>query len=231
MIYIYSGAVPELDEALREALGPKHTLTIVPASTRDMASAKHVKDYFRHVGIRARLQHLRYYQDRKRLPVIFKHSDAIFLMGGNTFEFLAYAQRVGLFELLTEFEQRGGIIVAESAGSIILSPTIATARIPTTSPDDALVQLSDYRGMARLPFHVSPHFDPDAESAKQEKRELKALALCSKRKVLLLKDGEGVIVDAKKLVREVGQPKWIKPPKEVHKSIDADSLLAEWMKE
>ncbi len=231
MIFIYSGEVPALDQALLKKLGDKHTLTIIPASMNDMASAKQHKLYFRHQGIRARLQPLRYYQDRKRLPVIFQHSDAVYLAGGNTFEFLAYAQRVGLFALLAEFEQRGGIIVAESAGSILLSPTIATASIPSTCPDDERVKLEDYRGMARLPFHISPHYEPDAATAKQERRELKALALHSGHKVLLLQDGEGVVIKGNKVVLEVGEPKWIKAPKAVHESIDVDSLLLSWMKD
>lgn len=230
MLYIYSGEVPELDEALLAALGPKHTLTIIPASTRDMAAAKNVKHSFRSRGIRARLQHLRYYQDAKRLPVILQHSDAIYLMGGNTFELLAYAQRVGLFSLLEEFEARGGIIVAESAGSIILSPTIATASIPTTCPDNNFLKLENLSGMGRIPFHVSPHFHADAKAATQEKRELKALAVHSKSKVLVLADGEGVIVDGKKIVREVGKPKWMKPSDKVHADIDVDNLIQDWMK-
>ena len=50
MLYIYSGDVPELNDKLVEQLGKKHMITTIPANPSDMASAKHVTEFFRHAG-------------------------------------------------------------------------------------------------------------------------------------------------------------------------------------
>lgn len=231
MLYVFSGEVPELNANLLEKLGRKHTLTVIPASPRDMASAKHVTEYFRQEGLRARLKGARYYHDEKRLRQIIKNSDAVYLMGGNTFEFLAYAQRIDLFLILSEFEKAGGIILAESAGSIILTPNISTALIPTTCPDDHELDLESYTGMGRISFHVSPHFNPDISAATQELDELQALAYYSKIPVMVYKDGEGFIMEEDQIVHTVGQPGKLKTATAPSASIDVESLLPTWVAE
>lgn len=206
MLYVYSDEVPELDARLRETLGPKHTLTVIPATPRDLGAARHHTAHFRGAGLHARLQSTRFYRDPVCLRNIILNSDAVFLMGGNTFEFLAYAGRMGLFAILREFESRDGVIASESAGSIILSPNIATALLPTTCPDEQTVELDDYRGMSRIPFHVSPHFDPAAAVAGRELHELQALADFSSIPVLVLRDGEGIIMEGNSIIHTVGCP-------------------------
>lgn len=231
MLYIFSGEVPELDAKLIDQLGKKHTLTIIPASTGDMASAKHVTGFLRQEGLHARLVGARYYRDKRRLYQIIKNSDAVYLTGGNTFEFLAYAQRVDLFAVLREFELGGGVILSESAGSIILSPNISTALIPTTCPDDQPFDLDSYVGMGRIPFHMSPHFDPSLTSATQELNELQALAYHSKISVMVLKDGEGFIIENDKIVHTVGQPLKLETDTIPSASINVEVLLPSWVTE
>ena len=203
MIYIYSHDVPELDELLLETLGSKHRFTMIPPSPSEMGEALHAREVFREAGLHARTQSTRFYRDPNRLHNIIMNSDAVYLSGGNTFEFLEYAHTVGLFEMLEEFEEAGGIIVAESAGSIILSPNIATALIPTSCPDEETVHLESFIGMGRIPFHVSPHHDSES---KQENDELQALAHYSKIPVIALHDGEGIIVEGDEITRVVGNP-------------------------
>lgn len=211
MLYIYSGEVPELDQALRQALGSRHRLTIIPASLRDAAAARQVAEYFRHQGFHARLPGARYFRDRRRLASVIMNSDAVYLCGGNTFEFLAYARHTGLFALLAEFERRGGVIAAESAGSIILSLDVATALIPTTCPDEEHALLDSHAGMGRIPFHISPHFDPAADCAARELHELQALASYSGVPVMVLRDGEGMILDGQDIVTVCGTPQRLDP--------------------
>lgn len=206
MLYIYSGDVPELDDALLAALGDKHRLTVIPSALHDMASARYTVGCLRASGLRARLLGTRFYRDPDCLRQVVMNSDAIYLMGGNTFEFLDYAQRVELFDLIHEFEAAGGIVVAESAGSIILSPNIATALIPSSCPDEHLLELEDYTGMGRIPFHISPHYDSAATSAQRDRYELACLARHSAYPVWLLADGEGLIIDGDQVVRVVGEP-------------------------
>lgn len=233
MIIIYSGEVPELDVLLFERLGANHVLTIIPSNPADMASAKQVQGYFRQRGLRARLQSTRFYRVPKQLRQIIINSDAVYLMGGNTFEFLAFAHRVGLFMMLSEFEAQGGIILSESAGSIILSPTIATALIPTTCPDEQTVELNSYAGMSRLPFHVSPHFDPRAAHAAQELEQLQALADVSRQAVMVLQDGEGLVVQQQQVSNTIGQPQMLSPSvldwPESDRSVTTVEFLPPWV--
>lgn len=228
MLFVYSGEVHELNTVLLERLGKKHVLTTIPAAPNDMASAKHVTEYFRQEGIRARLLGARYYRDETRLRNVINNSKFLYLMGGNTFEFLAYAQRINLFSILKEFEDNGGVIMCESAGSIILTPNIATALIPTTCPDDHTLDLESYAGMNRIPFHISPHYEADAEHAQNELDELQLLANYSKIPVMVLQDGEGFIMEGQKITQIVGKPIELKPEDKPVSEDEIRNLLPEW---
>ena len=228
MIVVYSDEVPELDDFLRNRLGQKHRITVIPPSPTEMGAAKHATEHFRHVGLRARTQNTRFYRDPHRLHNIIMNSDAVYLIGGNTFDFLDYAHHIGLFELLDEFEQAGGIIIGDSAGSIILSPNIATALIPTTCPDDHTVDMESYLGMGRIPFHISPHFDPSAEVAQHELDELQTLANVSNRAVMVLQDGEGFIMEGNDIVQTTGKPKRLEPDASIPAVVNAVEILPIW---
>jgi len=211
VLYIYSADVPALDVAVLQALGPRHSLTVIPVSPRERSSARHVVEYLRQAGLHARLPGSRFFQDPRRLSNIIMNSDAIYLMGGNTFEYLDYARRVGLFDILAGFEAKGGLIMAESAGSIILSPTIIMALVPTTCPDEQLMAMEDFTGMGRIPFHVSPHFDPRAAVASCELDELQTLANLTSSTVWVLQDGEGLLVQGEAVIDCIGEPQCLKP--------------------
>lgn len=228
MLFIYSGDVHELNDKLAEQLGRKHIITTIPANPSDMASARHVTNVFRDSGLRTRLCSARYYRDIKRLRHIIKNSDAVYLMGGNTFEYLHYAQHTGLFEILADFEQAGGIIIGDSAGSIILTPNIATALIPTTCPDDQSYDLDSYLGMDRIHFHISPHFEPELKVASREIDELQALAYATKVPVRVLKDGEGFIMQDNDITFTVGEIRELSPDVAPSADINIDELLPEW---
>jgi len=228
VLYIYSGDVPELNDRLVEQLGKKYIITTIPANPSDMASAKHVTDSFRHAGLRTRLCSARFYRDPRRLHQIIMNSDAVYLTGGNTFEFLDYAYHTGLFEMLREFEAGDGVILGDSAGSIILSPNIATALIPTTCPDEHNIEMDSYVGMGRIPFHISPHFEPDADVAQNELDELQALAYVSKIPVKVLQDGEGFIMAGEAIIHTVGNPIDLAPDIAPDPKLNTADLLPDW---
>ncbi|MDH5694338.1 MAG: Type 1 glutamine amidotransferase-like domain-containing protein [Gammaproteobacteria bacterium] len=206
MLYIYSGEVPELDEVLRADLGEEHVFTVIPCGPHEIGAAKYMADCFRYHGIRARVLGTRYYKDRHRLRRIIMGSDGIFLMGGNTFEFLNYAKDIDLFKVLADYEEEGGLIAAESAGSIILSKRIDTAWVPSCHPDENTIGLTDFEGMGRLPFHISPHFDPESETSNQDRRELQQLANETDLKVVVLHDGDGLIINEQIITAQFGSP-------------------------
>lgn len=210
MIFIYSGESPALDRRLRYELGKKHRLLTIPFSPDEHWAAVEARDYFIATGIIAHTLSSDAYQNRTWLRDEIFSSDAVYLSGGNTYQFLDYARSIDLFSLLDCFETNGGIIVAESAGSIILSPDISTAAIPTTSPDENNVGLTDFHGMGRLPFHVSPHFEPESDRAEHEITELQRLAELSNTSVLMLQDGGGVVLDENELIFSAGSTHWIR---------------------
>lgn len=211
MIFIYSGAVDDLDGRLREVLGPQPTFTMIPCSPDDLGTAKEAAAWYQQAGIRARCLSRAYYLNPRRLYNAILASDAVYLCGGNTYEFLDWARGMDLFPLLRRFEEQGGVIAAESAGSIILSPDIATAGIPGSDPDPDTIGVQDLTAMGRLDFHISPHFDPLAPQADSDLRELQELADDSAIPVLVLEDGEGVIVQGDEIVFEAGTPVMLRP--------------------
>lgn len=211
MLYIYSGEVPELDEALRQALGASHRVTCIPYSPKEVWSADEATDYFRHAGIRARTLSRRFYRDPRRLEQAIMTSDAVYLAGGNTYEFLAYARHMGLFGMLQRFEASGGLIAAESAGSIILCDDIATAAVPSSCPDRNAIGLTELGAMGRIPFHISPHFNPRGFRARADLDELQGLADRSQRPVAVLQDGEGFVMEGERVLRFVGDGRMLMP--------------------
>jgi len=209
MLFIYSGEVPALDRRLRYELGAKHRLLTIPYAPEAHWAAIEARDYYRGCGINAHSLSEHAYRIKQQLRDAIFTSDAVYLTGGNTYQFLAYARQVELFSLLQVFEAVGGIIVAESAGSIILSPDISTAAIPTTCPDENGVGVTEFNAMGRIPFHVSPHHEPNSLQAAGEMEELQVLADLSDRSVLLLQDGAGVVMQGDEVIFSAGSPSWI----------------------
>lgn len=211
MLFIYSGAVPTLDQCLRAVLGPRPTFTMIPFSPEQLWSAKEAAAWFNDAGIRARCLPAAYYRTPRRLQNAINASDALYLCGGNTYEFLDFARQINLFPMLRAFEARGGIIGAESAGSILLSPDITTAGTPSREPDTNTPGLTNLRAMGRIPFHISPHYEPDHPLATQDLQELQLLADESGREVLVLEDGQGVILRGQTQLKTAGNPLMLQP--------------------
>jgi len=223
MIFIYSGEVPALDRRLSYELGVNHRLLTIPFAAEECWAALESRDYFRACGLNAQALSKLACNDKAQLRNEIFTSDAVYLSGGNTYQFLAFAKEVGLFSLLQAFESLGGIIVAESAGSIILSSDISTAAIPTTCPDENSVGITDFQAMGRLSFHVSPHYKPDAPQAKDEMEELQALANLSNTPILILQDGAGIVVQGDEVIFSTGSPAWLSPTNEQPLAIDTQT--------
>lgn len=91
--------------------------------------------------------------DKKRWDYAMQ-SDAVFLEGGNTFEFWAMLLLRGLDADLRKFAQRG-ILIGMSAGSHIISPTIDLASVA----DDNYLGFSgdELNSLGLTDFLVKPH--------------------------------------------------------------------------
>lgn len=83
-----------------------------------------------------------------------KENDVIILGGGNTFLFQWLLRRAGMLDGLSEFAKNGGILIGESAGSIIMSESIEIARFA----DEDIVGSENTDGLGIIDFEMKPHF-------------------------------------------------------------------------
>lgn len=83
-----------------------------------------------------------------------KNNDVIILGGGNAFLFQWLLRRNGVMDILSEFAQKGGIIIGESAGSIMMSETVEIARFA----DEDIVGSDNTDGIGIVDFEMKPHF-------------------------------------------------------------------------
>ena len=117
-------------------------------------------------------------------------SDAIFLGGGNTFYLLHHLREHKLLGKLRTYARSGGLLMGLSAGSILMTPNVMTAEVPSLDSDENEVGVKDYSALDLVPFEFSPHYRPnrktDAELLSHSKR--------SKRPIYACADGEGIVV-------------------------------------
>lgn len=222
MFFIYSGISKRMDSVLLNTLGKNHIITIIPTCPDDISSAKLYSKELMSSGLRTRVLRKEDYMNKELLETNILLSNSIYLIGGNTFDFNSYANKMGLGDIISKFISNGGVVCCESAGSIILSPTIAMAVIPTRHKDEqpkAFVK----KGLNLLPFHISPHF----EENEQDIKELQSFSNITKQKVVLLKDGDGLIFH-KKIKDIVGTPATIVPQRKSKIDFDIQSKIPKW---
>lgn len=117
-------------------------------------------------------------------------ADAIFLGGGNTFYFLHHLRARKMLSKLKAFAKRGGLLMGLSAGSILMTPSIMTASVPSCDSDDNEIGLRDLKAMNLVPFEFSPHYTPSASADRELRNYSKKLDY----PIYACKDGQGIIV-------------------------------------
>jgi len=112
--------------------------------------------------------------------------DAIHLTGGNTYRFLRWLQATKLLAALREYALGRGVLIGNSAGSLLMARDISIARL---SPDDAREAPPSLEALGLVDFQFWPHYEPGQE------RNAEAIEfLASAPYVLACPDGSGVIV-------------------------------------
>ena len=227
VLLVYSGCVPELDLILTENVSSNgDKLTIIPAIPSEYKEAAYIADYYQDLGMQVQSFDQCDYENSNLLSQKILGSNAVYLMGGNTYEFLNYARSVNLFSILTKLEANDGIIAAESAGSIILSDTIATASLPTSDVDENTPNMTNFHAMGRLAFHISPHFNPEKSELETDLAELQQLANSTNQDVLLLEDGEGFQMQGDVIQRFIGNTKVLKPQAQSERQLANRTFIA-----
>jgi dipeptidase E len=118
-------------------------------------------------------------------------SDLIFLGGGNTFYFLKYLKKAGMFAHFKKFLKRGGVLCGLSAGGIVLTPHVHTASFPHIDRDENPWDMKNLSAMRLVNFEFFPHYKNskryDAELLHHSKKSQIPLYACA--------DGGGIIIE------------------------------------
>jgi peptidase E len=95
-----------------------------------------------------------------------RSADAVFIMGGNTFELLQAVREAGVADHLLRCV-RDGLVYGCSAGAIIAGETIHTSAAGRVS-DDNTPGLTDLQGLRAVPgLNIYPHYDTVEDTAIQ----------------------------------------------------------------
>jgi dipeptidase E len=204
-LVLYSGGAPrdnrvlaqEVSKLLAQAEEP--LLSFIPSDERDMEEDfEDFKAQFPQGRFRFRLVPIHRPMSPKRMKELLA-SDAIFLGGGNTFYFLQTLRARGLLPRLKNYVKRGGLLMGLSAGSILMTPSIKTASVPSLDADDNYVGLTNLKALGLVPFEFSPHYVPTREVD----AELRAYSALLDHPIYAAKDGGGIVVKNGR-IRRVG---------------------------
>ena len=123
-----------------------------------------------------------------------QNNDYIYVSGGNTFYLLQELKRTGADRLIIEEIYKGKLYIGESAGAIIVAPTIDYS----TEMDDKskAPSLTEYTGLNLVDFYVVPH----AEHWEFKKAVAKIIASYSnKLKLKVINDNQAIFVEGEKV--------------------------------
>jgi len=127
--------------------------------------------------------------------------DAIHLTGGNTFTFLQWLQRANMLSVLRAFVGNQGVMIGASAGSLLMTSSIAIAELSGDTPDPSM---TDLKALGLVDFCFWPHYQLGAEHRPRESAFLSTVPF-----IYACPDGAGVIVDGPD-VHLVGEVKAIR---------------------
>ena len=120
-------------------------------------------------------------------------SDVVYLSGGNTFHYLMHLRRSGLFSVLREFANRGGVLAGLSAGAILATPNIGLAAYPPFDRDENEVGLPESRwgALDLVDFEFFPHF----RRSRRYREALLSYSGQSRYPLYACSDGSGIVVE------------------------------------
>ncbi len=111
--------------------------------------------------------------------------DAIHLSGGNTYSFLSWLRARAVLPALQDYGRQGGPLIGVSAGAILLTPCVSSAKLCGDAPPSGPMDLS---AMELVDFQFWPHYSPGAENSPGAEA-----FLCSAPLVYACPDGAGLI--------------------------------------
>lgn len=113
--------------------------------------------------------------------------DAVHMTGGNTFSFLHWLQQHDMLTVSRTYATQRGVLIGASAGSLLMTKSIALAEISGDTPDPSMTSLE---ALGLVDFFFWPHYLPGAE-----RKPGVSAVLAPSPLVYACRDGAGVIVD------------------------------------
>jgi len=126
----------------------------------------------------------------------FLSCDAIHLSSGNTYTFLSLLKKRNMISKLQTYSQQGGVLIGVSAGSLLVSKTIGSAKFG----DDNEVGLKDLSALGLVDFEMMPHWNSWSfylDGLKDYSKETKTT-------IYTVSDGEAIIIE-NKVISKYGQ--------------------------
>lgn len=117
----------------------------------------------------------------------FTSCDAIFLSGGNTYQFLKNMKERNIVKYIKKMVNEGKPLIGVSAGSIIMSKSIKIAAFH----DENEVQLNELSGLGLVEFEFMPHWNRE----KDQLDELLKYSLNQEERIFTCDDGDGIVIE------------------------------------
>lgn len=136
--------------------------------------------------------------DKKINKSILNDIDVIFVMGGNTFDYLDRIKKTGFDKVIKNFVRKDGVYVGLSAGSYVTCPTIEAAT--WKHADNNFLGLKNLKGLNLVPFLITAHFEKKYNSIIEE------ASIKTKYPIIALTDEQAVVVRGD-IVKVIGKGK------------------------
>ena len=168
-------------------LGKKYTVSYIPSTyDKKLKYFEKTKNKLNEYGnFQVDYYDIDYFCNIDKIEKIFK-SEIIYLSGGNTFYFLNNLKKRYLITRLRKYVENGGHIIGASAGAILMSKDISSAKFG----DVDIVGLSDLSSLALVNFDFMPHWNEDSHYLE----DIKAYSKNTGNTVYTCNDGDGIIV-------------------------------------
>jgi len=150
----------------------------------------YVKGFFESVGIKE-MNYLGLEDGEYKSDTLdqLQKAKAIFLSGGNTFNFLYWLRKRNLLGPLKEFSKTK-IFIGVSAGSILLTPNIGISK-----DGNEILKLTELDSISAVDFYFRPHFTNTIEDIQHIKNFVKNHSKENIKPVYAVNDASGIIVD------------------------------------
>ena len=193
-IVLYSDQIKEdrkLDYELLRLLNKKNPSIAYLRGASDLTGKyfNYVVDYYGDLGI----TNINYFDldreyDKVKISHIFNY-DAIHLSGGNTFRFLNLLRETNVLNPLKSYVESGKVLIGVSAGSIITTKSIDTAKFL----DEDIVGLNDRSSLGVVDFDFIPHWNNN--QSEEKLKLLRTYSNLKNRTIYACKDGNGIVIE------------------------------------